>query len=376
MTVPTTTGGRLLVIAAGLLLTITSMAVGAGRVTATPAVSASTASPTPGRPLILAHYYMWFDPTSWNRAKRDYPLAGRYSSDSPEVMHQQVAQAKRAGIGGFIVSWKSTPVLNARLHTLAGIARSENFKLAITYQGLTFDRMNLPAGRVGQDLDTFIADFAADPVFDIFGKPMVAITGTPGMTTDEVRSIAGTRRSALLILATEKNVQGYQRLADLVDGELYYWSSVNPATYRDFAAKLAGFGEAVRNHRSIWIAPAAPGFDARAVGGTSVVPRADGATLRSEWAAAETSLPAAIGLISWNEYSENTYLEPSRRYGTSYLTLVAALAGAAAPSPPDFDSSAPEGLNGAWRPVGVFGGVGALLLACTVVAVRRRRTLP
>ena len=42
------------------------------------------------------------------------PLLGRYSSDDRGVMRQHVAWAKRAGIDGFIVSWKSTPVLNRR----------------------------------------------------------------------------------------------------------------------------------------------------------------------------------------------------------------------------------------------------------------------
>src|SRR5687767_3245771 len=30
---------------------------------------------------LLAYYYIWFDVSSWDRAKTDYPLLGRYSSD-------------------------------------------------------------------------------------------------------------------------------------------------------------------------------------------------------------------------------------------------------------------------------------------------------
>lgn len=376
--------GRLLVpVVLALLGLCAPVAAGSAAAATLPSVAASdgaatsSADPTPGKPLILAHYYIWFDPTSWNRAKQDYPLAGRYSSDDIDVMRKQVQQAKSAGIGGFIVSWKSTPVLNARLHALVTIAASEHFKLAITYQGLTFDRLNLPPARVGDDLDAFIADFASNPVFDIFGKPMVVLTGTPGLSVADVTTIVAPRRKQLLILATEKNLKGYQRLADIVDGDLYYWSSVNPATYKDFAAKLAGMGQAVRAHDGIWIAPAAPGFDARMVGGTSRVDRNGGATLRTEWAAADASLPSAIGLISWNEYSENTYLEPSRQYGDSYLKEVASLAGAAVPTAVDFDSSEPTGLTSLWRPAGIFAGVAALMVACAVVAFRRgRRTAP
>ena len=66
----------------------------------------------------LAYYYQWFTASSWDRAKVDYPLAGRYSSDDVAVMRGQVAEAKAAGIDGFIVSWKDPPVNNRRLEAL------------------------------------------------------------------------------------------------------------------------------------------------------------------------------------------------------------------------------------------------------------------
>ncbi len=73
----------------------------------------------------------------------------------------------------------------------------------------------------------------------------------------------------------------------------------------------------------IWIPSAAPGFDARKVGGTSVVGRRGGATLREELDAATRSSPDAVGLISWNEFSENTHVEPSVDHGSRYLDVVA-----------------------------------------------------
>ncbi len=60
-------------------------------------------------------------------------------------MRQHVRWAKRAGIDGFIVSWKSTPVLNRRLERLADVAAAERFKLLVIYQGLDFYREPLPA---------------------------------------------------------------------------------------------------------------------------------------------------------------------------------------------------------------------------------------
>ena len=88
-------------------------------------------------------------------------MLGRYSSDDRDVMRQHIAWAKRAGIDGFIVSWKSTPVLNRRLERLADVAASEHFKLLVIYQGLDFYREPLPAARVARDLDWFRAHLAA-----------------------------------------------------------------------------------------------------------------------------------------------------------------------------------------------------------------------
>ena len=69
-------------------------------------------------------------------------------------------------------------------------------------------------------------------------------------------------------------MEGYRRVAELVDGNAYYWASVNPRTYPGQAEKLAQMGKAVHARGGIWIPSAAPGFDARQVGGTSVVERA------------------------------------------------------------------------------------------------------
>jgi phospholipase C len=290
---------------------------------------------------LFAYYYIWFNGTSWDRAKTDYPLLGRYSSDDRSVMRQHVAWAKRAGIDGFIVSWKSTPVLNRRLRRLADVADAEKFKLLVIYQGLDFYRDPLPAARVARDVDWFKDRLAHRPAFHAFGEPVLIWSGTWRFSRREVASVTEGRRNGLLILASERNVDGYQRLAGLVDGDAYYWASVNPATYRDYGGKLAELGAAVHARGGIWIPPAAPGFDARLVGGTSVVQRRGGATLREELDAAEASNPDAVGLISWNEFSENTHVEPSVEHGSRYLDVVADVRHAGFGSPSEFDSSEP-----------------------------------
>ena len=324
---------------------------------------------------LFAYYYIWFNAGSWDRAKIDYPLLGRYSSDDREVMRKHIEWAKRAGIDGFIVSWKSTPVLNRRLRRLTEVAEAERFKLLLIYQGLDFAREPLPAARVARDLEFFEHEYGRRRAFQVFAKPLVIWSGTPRFTRAQLASVTEQARRKLLVLASERNVAGYRRVAAVVDGNAYYWGSVDPATYPGYAEKLAAMGEAIHSDGGLWIAPAAPGFDARLVGGSSVVDRRDGATLRTELDAATGSSPDAVGLISWNEFSENTHVEPSQRYGSRYLDVVADARGARIPELRDFDSSEPAATAVNYG-VPLLGGVAVFVLGFLVLLRRSQRRIP
>lgn len=292
-----------------------------------PAASGPAVSgPATSGPAVLAYYYLWFSPDSWKRAKTDYPLLGRYSSGDPKVLRQHIRWARQAGITGFIVSWKSSETNNRRLQRLMDAAREADFTLAMIYQGLDFARDPLPVERVRADYETFARDFAPDPVFlRLDGKPLTIFSGTWKFSAADVARVTDAVREDLLVLSTEKSVGGYERIASSTDGDAYYWSSVNPATNTKYAAKLRAMGEAVHADGKYWLAPFAPGFDARLVGGTRVVDRRDGETLRVEFAAASTSDPDVLGLISWNEFSENSHVEPSETYGTQSLDALGEL---------------------------------------------------
>jgi len=307
--------------------------------------SLSVAAQAPDPIPVLAYYYIWFDTQSWDRAKVDYPLLGRYSSDDAEVMLQHIKWAKSAGISGFIVSWKSTDKLNPRLSQLVELADQEDFKLVIIYEGLDFYRDPLPVEKVAADFDYFIDNFAQHQAFGLYEKPVVIWSGSWEFSYEELQSVTQERRDQLLILASEKNAEGYQRVADLVDGDAYYWSSVNPDTHPGYLEKLIEMGETVHANGGLWIAPAAPGFDARLVGGRTVVERKDGQTLHDELSVAYKSSPDAIGLISWNEFSENSHIEPSLNYGNHYLDVLADILHVKEPVLANFDSSEPENLQ-------------------------------
>ncbi len=346
---------------------------------ATAASIAPTTAPevaaTRARPLTLAYFYIWFDPSSWNRAKRDQPLIGRYSSSDRNVMEQQVRMAQAAGIEGFIVSWKSTPTLDARLSLLADVAQEHDFKLVVIYEGLDFHRRPIPVGQVAADLDTFIQRYASRSPFQLFAKPPVILSGSWAFSRDAIAQLGQARRKRILLLASERNTTGIDRLNGLIDGDAYYWSSVNPATYPHYQEKLDQLGAAVHAEGGLWVAPAAAGFDARLVGGSTTVGRDSGQTLRTEFTAASRSNPDAIGLISWNEFSENSEIEPSRNYGTQSLETLAPLLGGVPPSLASggLDSSEPGSRGSGWEQVAALGVLVLVTVAAAAAMIRRHR---
>jgi hypothetical protein len=351
------------------LMSSVVVATGAVGATAGSGVTGSANGSTDSRQVpVLAYYYIWFQPTSWQRAKLDFPLLGNYSSDDVEVMRQHVRMAKAAGIDGFLVSWKHVPNLDQRLEQLVRVARDANFKLSIVYQGLDFHRDPLEPDVVAQDLQWFADQYSGNPVFGMFGQPVVVWTGTGEFTTDEVNSVIEPVQDRLAVLGSAKNVEDYLRVAPYVRGNAYYWSSVDPDKDSFYAEKLNEMAQVVHDDDGgLWIAPAAPGFDSTLLGGRRVVGRDNGRVLRRQLDVALSSSPDAVGLISWNEFSENSHIEPSEKYGAVALQTVSDVLGGqdhidVASMPTAQDEAGGGGITG-------IGALVLLLLALGIVNV-------
>jgi hypothetical protein len=279
------------------------------------------------RPAVLAYYYIWFEERSWDRAKIDLPTLGRYASGDPAVVAQHVAWARAAGIDALIVSWKHEPRLDGPLATLVEAARGEGLRLVLLYQGLDFARQPLDVEKVANDMTWFLDTYGRDQVFDVFGAPAIVFSGSPSFSSAALARVRAAVDAAgpALLLGSERDAESYTARRDLLDGDAYYWSSVDPSRDRNHAARLLALGDAIRADDGLWLAPVAPGFDARLIGGSRVVDRADGAVYSAEWATALASEPDALAVISWNEFSENSHIEPSDTYGSRYLELTAEL---------------------------------------------------
>jgi len=81
--------------------------------------------------------------------------------------------------------------------------------------------------------------------------------------------------------------------------------------------------------------------------------------------------PDVIGVISWNEFSESSYIEPSVRYGDHYLGVLADILGAPPPAITNFDSDSPPPIDYNYG-APLFGGLLVVLAAGFVALVLRR----
>ena len=318
MTVPNTLRAGLaasLIVGAGLFAAVPASASPGASVGAAATTSAAKHVP------VFAYFYQWYNPSSWNRAKQDLPLVGKYSSDDPHVLRDQVEAARRAHIDGFLTSWKSTDALNRRLDLLIKIARSENLDLGVVYEALDFSRRPLPVATVLHDMLYLVSTWGADLRSTYYGRPLIIWTGIDQYSLADVQSVRSALGDRAYLLAASKQVANYERVAGQVDGEAYYWSSADPDS-PSTSKKLHDMSTAVHAHNGLWLAPAACGFDGRMLGGTRVVDRKGGETLVRSLNNAFASSPDGIGVISWNEWSENTYIEPGHKYKDQELSVL------------------------------------------------------
>ena len=109
-------------------------------------------------------------------------------------------------------------------------------------------------------------------------------------------------------------------------------------------------------------------------------PRTD-ETLRQRLNLAIQSAPDAIGLISWNDFANNTHIEPSQQYGTSTLELLKEVNEINSPTVMDFDSNAPAATTRSRSQpaldimrLAAMGVLVLLVLLAAIVIVRRAIT--
>jgi hypothetical protein len=332
--------------------------------------AAASPSPTPGaKAPVYLDYYLWWTTQHWHdKLGPNYPYAtlpipgtvdasgcnprvyykgsqivdlpseGLYDQAQGSTFDRHISLATAAGVSGFMASWEGTGAstqgttssgYNSRLDLLVSRvdaydqAHPGGFGLGLAYD--PFGNFNRPADQVIADLRYFAARYRGNPAFRnrFNGKPLVMWLDSWKFSVATVSAVSRAMRSQVYLVGDEKP-STWARDASYLDATSYYWSSEDPWQNNNAGANLANLATTVRAQGKLWFAPFNAGYDRQLAGGICVSRRGTD-TLRQVWKVNSQSRPAAWFGISWNEFVENTYMEPTRTYGSTYLDTITSL---------------------------------------------------
>jgi len=287
--------------------------------------------------LVLAHYYPWYTAETW----RDPQMADRpprlYSTESPADVGNEVTLARSAGIDAFVVSWQGLAAQSGfndrRMRVLLEAARNTTLRVCAyteTYvANPTFDQNKPPDPQtVFEWLVDLVDLYGSHPAYlRVGGRPVIFVYLAPILSEASWAAIAArlhaTGRNPLLIGDFTRST-----LLEPFDGEYQYTN-----VFSSEAALLdQNLTESLRvrtysllrqgDRRRLWVASVTPGFDDSHLIDRvppHIVDRSNGEVYDRQWRSAIETGADWVVVTSWNEWWENTHVEPSERYGTAYL---------------------------------------------------------
>jgi len=287
--------------------------------------------------LVLAHYYPWYTIETW----RDPQMADRpprlYSTEALADVGNEVAQARSAGIDAFVVSWQGLEAQEGfndrRMRVVLEAARTTPLRVCAyteTYVANPGNNSRVPADP--QTVFEWLADlvdlYGSHPAYlRVEGRPVIFIYYAPALTESDWTSIRArlrsTGRDPLLVGDFVRST-----LLEPFDGEYQYSNVFSFGTVlvdgnRTESLRVRTYGLLRQgDRRRIWVASVTPGFDDSHLIDRvlpRVVDRSNGSVYDHQWRAAIETGADWVIVTSWNEWWENTEVEASERYGTTYL---------------------------------------------------------
>jgi hypothetical protein len=290
--------------------------------------------------LVLAHYYPWFDRSSWSSPLLADKPQQEYSTDEPSDVRRVFETAKKAGLDGLVVSWQGLDFgggwNHRRMLIALDAARDAGLRIATlletTVANPEHEQNGVPAdpATVRAWLEDILRAYGSHPAYlRVDDRPVVFVYSVPRLRVSDWAEVVQDLQSAglrpMLIGDATRSVW-----LPSFHGQFDY------ASNRFTAAEIGGVqldqGLRVRTYhllggvgpRRVWTATVSPGYDDRAlVSADSRTPRVsdreNGAYYDAQWRAALDAGTDWVVVTSWNEWWENTHIEPSVRYGDFYV---------------------------------------------------------
>jgi hypothetical protein len=300
-----------------------------------------------------SYYYPWYgsDGRHWREGYHGEPLLGEYDSTDEDVIDQHVAWASQYGLDFFAVSWWGRDSYEDRVAAgplLRGLEGS-SLRFAILYEApglLGFQNGSIELDdraveRLADDWTYLAMTYFGHPNYlTVDGRPVLCVyltrtfTGDVGVAIAEVRAAVSAETGYDLFLIGDEvywQAPSSQRMLPY-DGITAY------NMHTSVAGVATGFAEKVRARYELWsqtaeregvafVPDVIPGFDDLAVRPEAehpVIARSPelfAAQLQD--AVTLASGPARMVMItSWNEWHEDTSIEPSKAFGFDYLEVL------------------------------------------------------
>lgn len=261
------------------------------------------------RPLVGVHYFMWYGPVAngWGN-NRDIvlpdapaPLAGRYDSSDTDVIAMQIRQMEETGFDFAIVH---TPVNDPRTwanaRTFLDRLSGHRLKAVVVLDGLYDADAATKALWVQKAKDDFTyygnyLQLHGQPVVVLYSVPL-EFGPAPGVL---LRNLYWTYR-----YGPGQNTFNGDRRLDPRDWP--FWAPTPQPLVNGMVPVIPGYTDASLGRSR-----------------TMVHPRGNGQLYREQWTRALTLHPEIIAVYSWNEYFEQTAIEPTNVWGDQYLRMSA-----------------------------------------------------
>jgi hypothetical protein len=292
-------------------------------------VSAAPISAQSGKQVWAFYMGFWLG-NGWGNSPEvmdDQPAIGLYDSRDPGVAGTQIDQAQSAGINAFVVSWFGPGDGNTSsvLQTLLDQAAPRGFMVGAAID--VFDpNFNSARDAIIGAANDLVYNRSNHPGYLRYnGKPVIlfAFQNRLGFTNEQWLEIRNAVDPAHNTIWIAEGLTGCCIYGGAMEGMYAFnlaWANGSGSRYRTEAQRMTKAGG------SLYIPMVHPGWNENKIAAregrsnpTKPKDRAGGRFLSTSWKGAVGSGAQIIMIGTWNEFVENSHIEPSVLYGTQSL---------------------------------------------------------